>query len=245
MENIFESWIVSNPIAHRGLFNNIDVAENSISAFNKAISENYSIELDVRMLNDGTIIVFHDEKLCRMTGADGYTDNCTYPQIEHLKLLKTEDKIPTFEEVLKLVNGQVPLLIEIKNDGKIGLFEKKVYEMLKAYNGEYAVQSFNPFVLEWFKNNAPEIIRGLLSCNFKNSKLGFWQKRKLKKLAFASLCEPHFINYDIHALPNRFVRKKHIKSLPLIAYTIRSEKEYLKALKYCDNVVFDSFIPTI
>ncbi len=245
MENIFESWLVSNPIAHRGLFDNVDVPENSVSAFKKAIEDGYSVELDLRMLSDGTIIVFHDEKLGRMTGADGYTDNCTYPQIEHLKLLNSQEKIPTFEEVLKLFNGQVPLLIEIKNDGKIGAFEKKVYEMLKNYNGEYAVQSFNPFTIEWFKNNAPEVTRGLLSGYFKNSNLGFWAKYKLKRLALAPLCEPQFINYDINCLPNRFVNRKGIKELPLLAYTIKSEQDYLKALKYCDNVIFDGFVPTI
>lgn len=245
MENIFESWIVSNPIANRGLFDNVDIAENSISAFKKAIEDGCSVELDLRMLSDGTIIVFHDEKLGRMTGADGYTDNCTYPQIEHLKLLNSQDKIPTFEEVLHFVNGKIPLLIEIKNDGKVGPFEKKVYEMLKGYNGEYAVQSFNPFSVEWFKNNAPEITRGLLCGDFKKKKLGFFEKRKLMKLVFAPLCEPHFINYDINYLPNKSVNKKGIKELPLLAYTIKSKKEYHKALKYCDNIIYDSFIPTI
>ena len=245
MENIFESWLISNPIANRGLFDNVEVPENSLSAFKNAIENGYSIELDVRMISDGKIIVFHDDKLCRMTGADGYTDNCTYPQIEHLRLLNSEDKIPTLEEVLNVVNGRVPLLIEIKNDGKVGTFEKKVYEMLKKYNGEYAIQSFNPFSVEWFKNNAPEITRGLLSGGFKNSHLGFFARRKLKTLALASVCKPHFINYDISYLPNRFVNKKGIKELPLLAYTIKSTEQYHKALKYCDNVIFDSFIPTI
>ena len=245
MENIFESWLVTTPISHRGVYNNIDIAENSESAFLKAIEMNYSIELDVRMLSDETIVVFHDEKLSRMTGADGYIDNLTYPQIQHLKLLNTDDRILTLKQVLEIVNGRVPLLIEIKNNLKVGVFEKRLMEILKDYNGEFAVQSFNPFVIEWFKNNAPHITRGLLSGYFKKSKLSFAQKYNLKRLKYASLCQPHFINYDINYLPNRFVKRKDIVNLPLLAYTIKSENEYLKAIKYCDNIIFDGFIPTI
>ena len=245
MDNIFESWLVTTPIAHRGLFDNIKIPENSISAFSKAIDLNYPIELDIRMLSDNTIVAFHDEKLSRMTGADGYINNLTYPQIEHLKLLNTEDKIPTFKQILELVDGKVPLLIELKNTKKAGIFESKVAEMLKEYKGEFAVQSFNPRTVEWFKDNMPDVTRGLLSGYFEGSNLNFAEKFVLKRLKYAPFCKPHFINYDVNHLPNRFVKRKEFACLPLLAYTVKNEKQYLKSLKHCDNIIFEGFTPKI
>ena len=245
MDNIFESWLVTTPIAHRGVYDNVTIAENSATAFSKAIEMGYPIELDVRLLSDDTIVVFHDEKLARMTGGDGYIDNLTYAQIQHLHLLNTQDTIPTLKQVLELVDGKVPLLIEIKDSFKLKAFAKAVYNILSEYKGEYAVQSFNPYMLEWFKNCAPEVPRGLLSGSFKGERLSFAQKYVLRRLKSVRMCQPHFINYDINYLPNRFVKRKDTRCLPLLAYTIKSEKQYLKALKHCDNIIFDGFIPTI
>ena len=111
---IFNTWIVNKYIAHRGLHNK-NCAENSISAFKNAISKNYPIELDVQQIGDGTVIVFHDDTLQRMTGKDGYVKNITsVDSLKEYKLGGTKDTIPTFKEVLEVVNGQVPILIEIK-----------------------------------------------------------------------------------------------------------------------------------
>ena len=141
--NIFDSWLVQKRIAHRGLFEE-GKPENSLAAFENAIANNYAIELDVRALKDGTIVVFHDDKLGRMTGLDGYISNCTYEDIKDARLLKTSECIPTLEQVLALVNGRTELLIEIKNMNKVG-FEKDVYKILSTYKGEWAVESFNPY----------------------------------------------------------------------------------------------------
>ena len=162
--NIFETWLCTKYIAHRGLHDD-SAPENSLASFKKAIENGYAIELDVRPLADGTIVVFHDEALGRMTGADGFISNYTYDDIKDLRLLKTTEKIPTLEETLKFVNGQTPILIEIKNMGKVG-FEKNIWKILSSYKGEYAVQSFNPYSLEWFKINAPHVKRGQVASFF-------------------------------------------------------------------------------
>ena len=135
---IFNSWIVKDYIAHRGLHNKV-YPENSLGAFYNAMQEGYAIELDVQLIADGTVVVFHDTSLSRMTGQDGYTKNLTKNELPSYKLANSEFSIPTLEEVLELISGQVPLLIEIKNEGRVGELEKSTYELLKNYNGDYAI----------------------------------------------------------------------------------------------------------
>lgn len=241
--DLFNSWLVETPIAHRGLHDKTH-PENSISAFGKAIEAGYAIELDVQMIADGTIIVFHDESLSRLTDNDGYIKFLNRSDLEILKLSGSKEKIPTFEEVLEFVDGRVPLLIEIKNAGKVGEIEKSVLEILKKYKGEYAIQSFNPYVLEYFYKHAPEIPRGQLAGYFKHDKLAFFKKYALKRMLLnKKISHPDFISYEARHLPNRFVRK--YKTLPLLAWTVRSQSEYLKIVKYCDNVIFEGFEPKI
>ena len=243
MEDIFKSWLVETPIAHRGLHDKVS-PENSLSAFSKAIEKGYAIELDVQLLSDDTVVVFHDESLSRMTGNDGYIKFLNKEDLKVLKLAGSKEHIPTFEEVLKLVDGRTPLLIEIKNQFKVGKLEQKVIDMLKNYKGEFAIQSFNPFSLQYFKNHAPNFLRGQLSGYFKGEKLAWIKKFLLKRMTFnKSTSEPNFISYGASTLPNRFVRK--FKKLPLLAWTVRSKEEYLKVIKYCDNIIFENFIPEI
>lgn len=240
---IFNSWLVETPIAHRGLHDK-DCPENSISAFQKAITEGYPIELDVQMIADGTVIVFHDESLSRLTDNDGYIKFLNKSDLEILRLKDSKEKIPTFEEVLKVVDGKVPLLIEIKNPSKVGQLEKKVIELLKDYKGEYAIQSFNPYVLEYFYKHAPNILRGQLAGYFKKEKLSFFKKYALKRMLLnKKISHPDFISYEAKKIPNRFTRK--YRKLPLLAWTVRSQSEYMRVVKYCDNVIFEDFEPNI
>lgn len=241
--DLFNSWLVDQPIAHRGLHDKTS-PENSISAFQKAIEAGHPIELDVQLIADGTIVVFHDNSLSRLTDNDGYLKFLNKEDLTLLTLKDSKEKIPTFEEVLNIVDGKVPLLVEIKNEGKVGDLEKKVLEMLKSYKGEYAICSFNPYVLEYFYKHAPEIPRGQIAGFFKGEKLSFFKKHALKKMLLnKKISHPDFISYEAKRLPNRFVKK--YTSLPLLAWTVKSESEYLKVVKYCDNVIFEGFEPII
>lgn len=242
MENIFDSWLVNTYIAHRGLHDE-ECPENSLPAFQKAIDKGYAIELDVRLLADNNVVVFHDEQISRMTSGDKYINNLTKDTILDYNLKDSKEKIPLFSQVLELVDGKVPLLIEIKNEGNPGELEKQVLKMLKEYKGEYAIQSFNPYVVEWFKDNAPEITRGILSSYFKGEKLACYKKFALKRMLLNKKCEPMFISYDVRNLPNRYVRK--YENLPILTWVVRSQQDYERVIKFSDNIIFENFTPKI
>ncbi len=241
--DLFKTWLVEYPIAHRGLHTD-EMPENSLGAFQNAIDNGYPIELDVHLTCDGTVVVFHDDSLARVTNKDGYVKNLTKDTLKDYSLFGTKYTIPTFKEVLDLVAGQVPILIEVKNTGKVGELESALLKILKDYTGEYAIQSFNPYVLEWFKKNAPQIARGQLAGYFKGEKLSFIKKFALKRMLLnKKISCPDFISYDARNVPNRFVNK--YKNLPLLVWCVRSQDEYLKKVKYCDNIIFENFEPKI
>lgn len=231
----------SRPIAHRGL-HGIDAPENSLAAFGKAIDAGFPIEIDVRPIDDGTVVVFHDDKLTRMTDLDGYVCNMTKSDLEKVRLRNSDERIPTFKEVLEFVDGRTPLLIEIKNDSTVGQLERDTLELLSSYKGEYAVQSFNPYSMEFFKKNAPQIPRGQLSCFFDKKDLGFFKRFVLKRLKMNKVSSPDFISYNHANLPNKYVTKT---KLPTLAWTVHSNAEMEKCLPYCDNIIFENFIPVI
>ena len=245
-EYIFESFIVQQYIAHRG-FHNETLPENSLGAFQNAIDNNYAIELDVQLLKDDTVAVFHDTKLARMTNKDGYIQNLTKEDLVKHKLLDTDYSIPTLEDVLKLVDGKVGILIEIKNETtKVGKLEKAVCKLIRNYNGPVAIQSMNPLSLEWFSKYAPKILRGQLSYfyNDENAKELSWAKRfVLKRMMLNKRSKPDFISYSVLNLPNRFIKK--YKNLPLIGWTVKSQEQYRQVAKHVDNIIFEGFDPKI
>lgn len=243
MTDIFKSWLVETPIAHRGLHND-EFPENSIGAFKNAVKSGYAIELDVQIISDGTVVVFHDESLSRMTGNDGYIKFLTKQDLPMLKLGSSKETIPTLSEALEAIAGEMPVIIEIKNNAKVGGLEQKVIDILSNYKGQYAVASFNPLSLAYFKQHAPSILRGQLAGFLKNIKMKFITRWGLKRMALAKkTAGADFIMYEAKTLPNRFVKK--FKKLPLLAWTVKSQEEYLRVVKYCDNVIFEGFDPKI
>lgn len=232
------SWLTSTPIANRGIFN-AEEPENSLLAINKAVSLGYGVCLDVRALSDNTIVVFHDETLGRMTSADGFISNCTFEDIKSLTLNKTNLHIITLQEALDAIAGKVPVIICIKNLGKVS-YEKYIWKILQSYKGECAVASINPYSLEWFKLNAPQIKRGQISSYFKGVDLPFGVRYAYKRMKLnKTISEPNFIIYKAEDLPNRYVSK--YKDLPLLAYHVTSQESYNKVKKHCDNVIFEGF----
>ena len=159
-----DSWLLNMPIAHRGLWGK-DIIENSLPAYENAIKNNFAIEIDLYSSTDGEIYVFHDDSLTRMTGTNGFIYEKTSKELSKLKLANSEHTIPTFEQVLKLVNGRVPLLIELKNQPDKSYIDK-VINRLKFYKGEFAIQSFDPFYINRVKKLAPDFIRGILGICF-------------------------------------------------------------------------------
>ena len=150
--------------AHRGLHKkDKTVPENSLAAFERASSYGYGIELDVQLSKDGQVVVFHDDTLNRVCGVDSRVDEKTYDELSKISLCGTTQTIPLFSEVLKTVRGRGPLIVELKNGKRNKELCEKTYELLRSYSGEYCIESFNPFIVRWFKRNAPEVLRGQLA----------------------------------------------------------------------------------
>ena len=238
------------PIAHRGYFDNEGPApENSLAAFQRAIDHGYCIEVDTQITADGTAVVLHDKSLLRTSGVDRNVEEMTDAELAECRLFDTDEKVPTFAEVLDLIDGQVPLLVEIKGEAgdDVASISAATYEQLKTYDGIYVVQSFNPFALQWFKDNAPEIPRGLLSKDFIADPEGqsLVNRFALTPMFTNVLARPNFISYELKSSGQlTFQAMKNLSDLPCLAWTIQSQEELDAArAQNFDGFIFDSFEP--
>lgn len=151
--------------AHRGLHKRSKkIPENSLAAFDAAASYGYGIELDVQLSKDGQVVVFHDDTLNRVCGVDARVDEVDYEDLKNMHLCGTDQTIPLFTDVLKCIRGRSCLIVELKNGKRNTELCKKTYDILKKYSGDFCIESFNPFIVRWFRRNAPEIVRGQLAC---------------------------------------------------------------------------------
>ena len=235
------TFLTSIPIAHRGLHDSTR-PENTLSAFAHAVEYGYAIELDIHLLRDNTVVVFHDDDLRRATGVDKRLKDLTWDEIKDYHVFNSSETIPTLEEVLDLVAGRVPLLIEFKTDRRAGELERVAMELLREYTGEYAVQSFNPMSVNWFRKHAPDIARGQLSSFFTDVSLAWWKKWLVKTLKLNCLCKPDFVSYDTRHIPNKHLAKIE---LPILAWVVKSEAEQVRISKYVDNIIFEDYLPKI
>ena len=234
--------------AHRGLHND-KIPENSMEAFERAVIAGYGIELDVRVSSDGELMVFHDETLDRMTAEKGKFIERTADELKKIKLLGTENTIPTFREVLELVDGKIPLLVELKEFGSTFEATEKTAEILKEYKGPYIVESFNPLALKRLKEISPEIMRGFLSQNFDDSEEHKGIKyRLLKNMMLNFLCRPDFIAYRHSDYNRRALKffKKNYKKTPLIAWTVENAEDDSAAIKNgFSGIIFQYYKPSL
>ncbi len=236
------NWMYEKPIAHRGYFNKT-APENSMKAFQNAIDRGFAVEMDVQLLKDNTLIVFHDSHLKRMTGLDKSLDEVSYDEIKNLKLLNTDEKIPTFKEFLDLIDGQIPLMIEFKNETGNHLLEKESYNLLKEYDGEYIIQSFNPLSVNWFRKHAPHIVRGQLSYDYKKDKISFLSRWFLRNVYSNIITKPHYVIYDIKALESKVISRLKRRKMPLFAFTAKNIKDYQYAKSLNIPACFEGFDP--
>ncbi len=240
--DIFESWLVNTYICKNGLTSEA-YPENTLGSFAEAVKNNYATMITVQMISDETIICFSDMNLARLTKQNGYTVNLTKTNLPDMKIAGTDYCIPTLEEALKVVNGKVPVLINILNENGITKLGPAIMKILSKYKGEFAVMSNNPLTVQWFRDNAPNVTRGIKSCHFKAKNLGAFRTSKLKKLKYNKICDPHFIAYNAPHLPNRYVKK--YKELPLLAWGVTTMERYMQLAPHCDNIIFSGFAPKI
>lgn len=150
--------------AHRGLHSaDGTVPENSLAAFTAAMDEGYGIELDVRLTRDGEVVVFHDETLLRACGRAEKLEDCTFEQLQALRLFETDQRIPLLSEVVQLVDAAVPLLIELKGGARRKQLCQATWRVLRRYDGDICVQSFDPRIVRWFSRHVPGLLRGQLT----------------------------------------------------------------------------------
>jgi len=233
-------WLTKQPIAHRGL-HDTKLPENSIGAFRAAAENGYAIELDVHLSSDGQLVVLHDDTAKRMTSSDLKITESASPKLTNLRLNGTQYHIPLLHEVLDVVDGRVPLLIEVKTGSRADVIGPIIQRALEGYQGEYAIQSFDPRIVGWFGKHEPHTLRGQLAYSFNNHPtLPAIQKFLLRNMLLNIRTRPDFIAYEIGSLPCVPVAFwRSVYKLPLLAWTIQTEADLQRARKLEANVIFE------
>ena len=227
-----ESYI----IAHRGIHDNEKIYENTLESFELAIKKGYIIELDIRITKDKKIVVFHDSNTKRITKQNKIIEESAYQELNNQNIIH----IPLLSEVLDLVKEKVPLLIELKQDNEIGELETKFMEIMKTYKGKYAIQSFNPNVLYWFKRNYPNILRGQLSYKYKKAKMASIKRFILSNMLLNYLTKPNFVSYKYNELSVSKINHYKKKKVHVIGWTITNEREFKHYKQYYDNLICEN-----
>ncbi|MBU1145629.1 MAG: glycerophosphodiester phosphodiesterase [Firmicutes bacterium] len=238
-------WIKTTLIAHRGL-HTLDqiIPENTLIAFEKAMEKGYGIEFDVNVLKDGTIVCFHDKDLNRLCGVNEYLKNVTFEEIKDLTILKSAQKIPTLKTVLDFIDAKVPLLIELKPYGNFETLCSNFVDTMKDYKGVWAMHSFHPSILMWFKKHHPEIVRGQITEYFTDDlTIKKTTKFLMKRMALNFLTKPDFINYGMKDMPNRFIDRQMKKGRVVIGYASTTQEQFDWMKAHYHNSVFEYFEP--
>lgn len=232
--------------AHRGLHGE-SIAENSMAAFQRAMEKGYGIELDVRLTRDDRLVVFHDDTPGRLCGEETPIRNMTYEQVRALSLPDGQ-QIPLFADVLETVQGKVPLLVEIKSHrmGDASTAEK-TWDVLQHYRGKFAVQSFDPFQLRYFKRHAKHVTRGQLARKCPKGKgfsIGKLAEILAGNLVFNRISVPDYVAYqhtDTKKLCYQMMRKAF--RVPLAVWTVDSQQAEEKAKENADRIIFEGYLP--
>lgn len=239
------------PIAHRGLHNRArGIVENSASAARAAIAKGYGIECDVRAGADGLPLVFHDDNLSRLIGVSGALSSVSADDLSRYTYAGTSERIITLEDLLDIVEGQVPLLVEIKSewDAPNREFLQSIAVQASRYRGPIAVMSFDPAVIEPFCEFAPFVPRGIVSGsygeNWWDGKLSPERKANLRDLLESRNADPDFYAYEVGALPTPVTRfAREALGLPLFTWTVRTNEDKARALDWADAPIFEGYEP--
>lgn len=232
------AWLTDRPFAHRGL-HSPQAPENSLAAFEAAAAAGHPIELDVHLSSDGHVVVFHDDDLTRLAGDPRAISDVPLAELRQMRLLGTDQTIASLAEALELIDGRVPVLVEIKNRGEVGPLEDAVAEELSRYSGDVAVMSFNPFSLSRVESVAPHITRGQLSGTFEDEDLPAYQVFALRQLMMNWKSRPHFIAYEFEALPSWPTSLQRMRGRPLLAWTLDDPDSAEFAAGLADNLICD------
>lgn len=234
-------------VAHRGLHSaEMGAPENTMNAFLLAKKLGFCIETDIHLTRDGAVVVYHDDTTGRLCEKDISIENSTLAELKALHIAGTDQQIPTLQEVLDLVDGEVPLLIEFKcvygNGVALCTAAEKI---LSNYHGKYMIQSFYPPVLGWYRRHRKDICRGQLSRNFLVHKkkdrtvvniLAGW-------LLFNFIGRPDFISYDIGDTGSLALGVSKLLGAMPVGWTVRSDEQLAAAQLVFDTYIFEHILP--
>ena len=238
------TWLTSTPIAHRGLHDlQAGVPENSLAAFEAAAEAGYPCELDVQLTDSGELVVLHDFDLMRAAGLARPTESLTAGDLPGTRLFGTDQHIPTLAQVIDCVRGRIPLQIELKRRGKPAprILARAVVDCLRDHDGDYALSSFDPFVVYALRAAKPRYPLGQISGLLTTAAPG---QRLLERSLVSNLfTRPDFISYELAGLPSRIVARWRERGAAVLAWTVRSPEDERQARKYADNIIFSDYLP--
>jgi len=231
------NWMINRPIAHRGLHDESKgIYENTLSAARAAIEGGFNIELDIQPSSEMVPMVFHDYKLKRLTGEAGETRKTDTKTLTAMSIHETDDKIPTLEEFLNVIDGKVGLVVELKGKKQQDEgFVKGIADLLGSYKGDACIMSFHHHILRDAREVAPRLPLGLTAQGHNGN--------YLTHKDIAEECDVDFISYEVAELDCDFVRQFSATGRPSISWTVRSKEDQAYSDKFVDQVTFEGFTP--
>ncbi len=243
-------WLTARPIAHRGLHDpGHGFIENTAGAVNAAIDAGYGVEVDVQLSGDGEAMVYHDATLGRLTEGDARLDRLSAAELKRVPYRLSDERMMTLGELCDLVRARTTILIELKSrfDRDVRL-ANRVAEVLKAYHGPAAPMSFDPWQIKALRHKAPGLLCGVVAAKYRPHPywdlMPAWMRHGMGYLLTALVVQPQFVAYaaaDLPAIAPIFARR--IVQLPLLAWTIHSDAERQRALRFADQIIFEGFRP--
>jgi len=241
-------WLIARPIAHRGLHGN-GIVENTLGAAAAAVDGNYGIEVDLQLSADSEVMVFHDTTLDRLTKATGPLAARTAADLKQIVFRDCSERIPTLQELLDLVAGRTPIVLELKSDWNgDDRLAARVAEVLVSYNGPVAAMSFDPQLVLALQEYAPGLPRGIVAERYYDDPE--WNPlSRGKKFVFGNLLhiprtKPHFVAYDVRELPAIApLIARHLLGMKLLTWTVRTDTDRRRAARWANQMIFEGFRP--
>lgn len=238
----FQGW----NYAHRGLHSrDKTVPENSLPAFAAAVAAGYGMELDVQLSKDGEVVVFHDDTLDRVTGVHGRVDAFTWAELQKMPLEGSAEHMPLFTQVLAVIGGKTPLIVELKSGPRNRELCEKTLALLRGYEGDFCVESFDPTIVAWFKKNAPDLVRGQLADDYASYREG----KTPAPVAFALsrclgnfLARPQFIAWGPRK-KNLMVKLAEAFGPMKVFWTAHPDMDAAALQAEYDGVIFEFYTP--
>jgi glycerophosphoryl diester phosphodiesterase len=243
-------WLTARPVAHRGLHDAArGIIENMPAAAEAAVAGNFSIECDIQLSADGEAMVHHDDALGRLTEGNGALLEKTAAELKAVRFKDTPERMMSLGDLCALVNGRVPLVIEVKShfDGDRKLV-RRMAQVLATYSGPAVGMSFDPDQVLGLRETVPELPRGIIAQRSYDDdywkKLTADQREGMLYLRHAFRTRPHFVAYWINQLPAPAPWiARNLFGLPLLTWTVRTPEQRQRAARHADQMIFEGFVP--